>query len=178
MCARTRHRRIAMASAGSTKKLQKQATAILSGSFPGVPVNQTVQDTLATPDDASCWERSRDSVLRFFVRNQNFFQAVAIFLAVCFVLNICVVLVAFWGAVLGVGVLGRKDICKLDYLRSFSGCITTHNDQYRCTSSGFNVSFEGTHQYPPQICISGFTSPDGCTGPVEYVADVCNLSQK
>ena len=115
-------------------KLARKGTAYLNGSFPGVPVNQTVHDTLASPSDASCWERSRDRVLRFFVDNQGFFTAVAIFLAVVFVLNICVLLVAFWGAVLGVGVLSPNDICEVPYLRSFVGCLTTETGATRCTS--------------------------------------------
>jgi len=164
--------------AAGVKGAASKVTRILSGSFPGLPVDATVAPAMATPPDATCWERSRDAILLFFVRFQPLFVGIAIFLAVCFVIDICVIVVAFWGAVFGVGILGPEPVCDVNNLRTYDGCITTADDFQRCTTTGFNVSYEGNPQFPPKICIDGFSGLDACTGTEEYVAEFCNLSQR
>jgi len=152
-----------------------------AGSFPGIPVDATVKSAMETPADASCYERTRDTILRFFVYFQNLFAILAVVIAIVFVLDICVIVVAFWGAVFGVGVLGPDSNCDVDVLRSFDGCLDSDLLKDKglelCTTTGFNVSYEGNAQFPPKLCLSGYTYPDTCTGEVQYVDEYCNLSQ-
>ena len=84
---------------------------LLQGGFPGAPVNASIQLALAPPPashKATCYESGRDAVLRFFVRYTRFFTWLAVLLAVAFVLDILVLIVFFWGAVFGVGIMGMR----------------------------------------------------------------------
>jgi hypothetical protein len=61
---------------------------LLEGGFPGMPVNPSMIFALSqTPEDASCYEHTRDAVLRFFVRRQRAFMRAACLLAVAFVID-------------------------------------------------------------------------------------------
>jgi hypothetical protein len=68
------------------------------GGFPGAPIHPSLQLALsAAPADASCYERSRDAMLNFFLTYQRFFLAVAALFVFAFVIDICVIIFAFWG---------------------------------------------------------------------------------
>lgn len=164
-----------------THKAMEAGTKVkhwISGSFPGTAVNHSVRAALHTPADARCYERVRDAILRFFVNYQKFFVGLALFMAFAFVVNFLVAAVSVWGAVFGVAVLRPDDVCKVDLLRAYDGCIITAKGLTVCTSTGFNVSYEGNAQYPPQICVGPYVFPDTCDGDAEYVSEFCNLSQQ
>ena len=144
---------------------QNKVAAFFSGSFPGIPVDHTVHHTLETPADATCWERVRDTVLRFFIRYQKVFTWLACLMAIAFVIDICFIIFAFWGrwlhclpcstsahrvsapagAVFGIGIVGANPACNVTGMA--------------------NVTFEGNNQYPPTVND-------------EYVAEYCNLNQR
>ena len=84
------------------KRLAPLEGKILQGGFPGTPVNASMQRALAEFEGGNCYERARDHVLRWFVKFNGPFTQFAIFLVVIFILNILVLLVFFWGAVVSV----------------------------------------------------------------------------
>jgi len=94
-------------------------------------VNASVQSAISSPDDATRYERTRDMILRFFVRNNGFFTGLAGVMAVIFLINLCVLIFAAFGAVFGVGVVGRNPACDVTGLA--------------------NVTFAGNNQYPPKV---------------------------
>ena len=73
------------------KRLKPNRGALINGGFPGAPVNASMALALSdAPDSAGCYERVRDSILRFFVRHGAFFIKIAILHVILFVLDILV----------------------------------------------------------------------------------------
>lgn len=138
------------------KRLPPLQGKLLQGGFPGAPVNASMQCALEYNDNANCYEASRDAVLRFFVRYNTAFTYFGLFLMICFVINIFVLIVFFWGAVFGVGVFDPNAACDVN-------------------TSDPMVSYEGNVQYPPKVYTSASCITAGC--PSEYVAQFCNLNQ-
>ena len=57
------------------KRLKPLEGKFMEGGFPGALVNASMALALAeAPARASCYERSRDMVLRFFIRHQQLFM--------------------------------------------------------------------------------------------------------
>jgi hypothetical protein len=85
------------------------------GGFPGAPVNASIALALEeAPRHAICYERTRDAVLRFFVRHTKPFVWFAVFLIAIFIIDILVIIVFFWGAVFGVGVIDPDVVCDVN----------------------------------------------------------------
>ena len=65
------------------------------------------------------------------------------------------IIVVFWGAVFGIGIIGADPVCDVN-------------------ASDATITFHRTPQYPPMRCID--YAGEYCTRD-EYVAPVCNMSQ-
>ena len=86
------------ATAGVRKSSEMYAvSSVIHESFPGIPVNESLSVVFNTPEDATIWERSRDLVLRFFARYHVLFTGLAFIMVVVFIVNLCVLIFAFWG---------------------------------------------------------------------------------
>ena len=108
VCQVTRQVKMLKSAATKFNRLKPLDGKVFGGGFPGAPVNASIQ--LALHEDertrkASCYERARDSVLRWFVRHTRLFMRIAVVLIIVFVIDILVIIVFFWGAVMGVGIM-------------------------------------------------------------------------
>ena len=95
---------------------------------------------------------------RWFVAHQGFFMKLAILIVIIFVIDILVIIVFFWGAIFGIGVMGRNPVCDLN-----------------TSDPAIVVTAEETVTYPPMTCRD--FNADGSCKRSDYVANVCNLNQ-
>ncbi|KAL3927258.1 MAG: hypothetical protein SGPRY_002907 [Prymnesium sp.] len=115
------------------KQLCPHKAQLVHGGFPGAPVDPTVHLALSSPPHASCYERGRDGSLAFLSRHHRFFLLLAILLLAVFVVDICILIFAIWGAVFGIGIVGFNEACDLS--------------RYPPE----NVTSPGNVQYPPRV---------------------------
>ena len=101
-------------------------------------------------------------MLRFFVTPTPLFTWIAVVLVVIFVVDILVIVVVFWGAVFGVGVIDPDPVCDVN----MSAVTADGNLIY---------TFAKTAQYPPIRC-TAYSSGGDCLS-ADYVANTCNLNQ-
>jgi len=153
------------------KKLKPLEGKLLQGGFPGAPVNASIQLALQlAPDGSSPYETSRDAVLRFFVVHTKLFTNIAIFFVVVFLIDILIIIVFFWGAVLGVGIMDPND-----------ECVVNMTAVYNASAPGYGklvYTYEGSTHYPHKRCdVWSGPPPDGSCSAAYFVAEFCNLNQ-
>jgi hypothetical protein len=96
-------------------------------------VNVTIAMALEeTPESATIYEFCRDATLRLLLRHTQLFMRLGLLLLILFILDILVIVVFFWGAVMGIGIIDRNEACNVNL-------------------SDPNVTFEGNNQWPPMI---------------------------